>query len=100
MTPGADRAPGRRDGDKQPSRSTSGFLDERRPVEDDEQACAIDGCWLVMTVAFEPGFGRAVAKEPWEDLPADYNVARGRLWPLVLAWIGVGPAVTRTLRIV
>jgi hypothetical protein len=74
------------------------FLNERWPVEDDEQAWAIGGCWLGMTVAFEFGFGRAVAKESWEDLLADYNVARGRLWPLVLAWIGVGPVVTRKLR--
>jgi len=78
-------------------------LDERWPIEDDQQARTIGGCWLAMTVAFEFefefGFGRAVAKESWEDLLADYDVARGRLWPMVLAWIGVGPVVTRRLRI-
>jgi hypothetical protein len=26
------------------------------------------------------------------ELVADYNLARGRAWPLVLAWIAIGPA--------
>jgi hypothetical protein len=48
--------------------------------------------WLALTVAFEFVFGRLVAKQSWSDLVADYNLARGRTWPLVLAWIAIGPA--------
>jgi hypothetical protein len=51
-----------------------------------------------MTVGFEFAFGRLVAKQSWQDLLADYNLARGRTWPLVLAWIAAGPAVVPGLR--
>ena len=34
--------------------------------------------WLGLTLAFEFGFGRLVAKQSWEQLLADYNVAAGR----------------------
>ena len=54
--------------------------------------------WLGLTVAFEFGFGRLVAKQSWEDLLSDYNVARGRTWPLVLAWIAAGPAAVREIQ--
>ena len=73
-------------------------LDARWPIEDDAEARAIGAAWLAMTVAFEVGFGRLVAKASWADLLADYNVARGRTWPLVLAWLAAGPAITRRLR--
>jgi hypothetical protein len=51
--------------------------------------------WLGLTLAFEFGFGRLVAKQSWEQLLADYNVAAGRTWPLVLAWLATGPELTR-----
>jgi len=54
--------------------------------------------WLALTVAFEFGFGRSVAHASWQDLLADYDLRKGRLWPLVLAWINLGPAVIRARR--
>jgi hypothetical protein len=54
--------------------------------------------WLALTVAFEFGFGRLVAKQSWDELLADYDVAEGRTWPFVLAWIAAGPAAVRALR--
>jgi hypothetical protein len=43
------------------------------------------GCvWLALTMTFELGFGRFVSGSSWSELLADYNLARGRLWPLVL----------------
>src|SRR3954465_6319305 len=44
-----------------------------------------------VTIAFEFGFGRAVAQKPWEELLADYDLARGRLWLLIPAWMALGP---------
>jgi hypothetical protein len=35
---------------------------------------------------------RVVPKQSWSDLVTDYNLATGRAWPLVLAWIAIGPA--------
>jgi hypothetical protein len=40
--------------------------------------------WLVLTVAFELLLGHYVAGATWETQLADYNLLRGRLWPLVL----------------
>jgi len=40
--------------------------------------------WLGLTLAFEFGFGHYVAGKPWHELMADYNVAAGRIWILVL----------------
>ena len=55
---------------------------------------AIVGCiWLGLTVAFEFLFGHFVAGHAWSDLLADYNLLAGRLWPLVLLWVAIAPAV-------
>ncbi len=43
----------------------------------------VGATWLVLTLAFEFGFGRASGR-PWQELLADYDLAHGRLWPLVL----------------
>ena len=48
---------------------------------------------LVLTVGFEFGFGRTVAKRSWNELVRDYDLAAGHTWPLVLAWIAAGPAI-------
>ena len=49
--------------------------------------------WTAMTVAFEFGFFHLVMGVAVEDLLADYNVLRGRLWVLVLATVLLGPIV-------
>lgn len=71
------------------------LLQRRWPLGGRSEALRIGGAWVGLTVAFEFTFGRLVAKKPWRELVADYNVARGRLWPLVLAWIAIGPEVAR-----
>jgi hypothetical protein len=40
--------------------------------------------WLCLTLAFEFLGGHFIAHAPWKRLLADYNVARGRIWILVL----------------
>jgi glyoxylase-like metal-dependent hydrolase (beta-lactamase superfamily II) len=44
-----------------------------------------------LTVAFEFGFGHFIAGKSWDDLRADYDVFRGRLWVLVLLTTTVAP---------
>jgi hypothetical protein len=73
------------------------LLERRWPIPTTGEALAIGACWSAMTVVFEFGFGRTLAKQSWEALLADYDVRKGRTWPFVLAWIGVGPAVVRGL---
>jgi hypothetical protein len=72
-------------------------LHHRWPIATDREAAEVGAAWLALTMGFELAFGRAVAKQSWQELVADYNVARGRMWPLVLAWIAIGPMVTRRL---
>jgi hypothetical protein len=70
-------------------------LRRRRPLIDRRQATRIGQIWLGMTVLCEFGLGRLVAKKSWKDLLADYNLLRGRTWPLVLLWLRKGPAIIR-----
>lgn len=63
------------------------------PIESKSQAVIIGVCWLVMTVAFEFGFGHYVAGHPWEKLTADYNLLEGRVWSLFLIWVAIMPTV-------
>jgi hypothetical protein len=73
-------------------------LDARWPLRDTREAVEVGMGWLALTVAFEFGFGRLVAKQSWDELLADYDLAEGRTWPFVLAWIAAGPAAVRARR--
>ncbi len=68
-------------------------LDQRWPLPSRRSALRVGMAWLLMTLGFEFGFGRLVAKQTWSELMADYDVVHGRTWPLVLLWITIGPAV-------
>ena len=48
---------------------------------------------VVATVVFETVLGRFVDHKPWDELLGHYNLLRGQLWPLVLAWLAVTPFV-------
>ena len=74
------------------------LLARRRPLSSTREALQVGAAWLALTIAFEFGFGRGVAHTSWDELLADYDVREGRLWPLVLAWIALGPAVVRARR--
>ncbi len=56
------------------------------------QALLIGLLWLVLTLAFEFGFGRYRGKA-WSVLLEDYNILRGRLWVLILVWISIAPYI-------
>jgi len=49
--------------------------------------------WYTATIGFETFMGRVLLKQPWSVVLANYNLARGRLWSVVLAVILVWPAV-------
>jgi hypothetical protein len=57
------------------------------------RAIAIGLIWMVLTVAFEFGFGHFVAGQPWSRLLHDYNLLRGRVWVLVVVWVALAPYV-------
>jgi hypothetical protein len=71
------------------------WLQRRWPLRDDRAALTTGATWLALTVAFEFGFGRAVAGHSWDALLADYDLSEGRVWSLVLAWLALGPFTVR-----
>lgn len=73
------------------------LANRRWPITTATEAWSIGLCWLLMTMAFEFGFGHYVAGHAWERLLADYNLLRGRVWPLFLGWITVAPFVMHKL---
>jgi hypothetical protein len=66
-------------------------------IESTSQAFIIGGCWLIMTVAFEFGFGHYIVGHTWEKLTADYNLLQGRVWSLFLVWMAIMPFVIHKL---
>ena len=48
-------------------------------------AWRIGALWTAMTIAFEFLGGHYLFGAPWSKLLADYNIAAGRIWILVLA---------------
>jgi len=69
-------------------------LERRWPLPSRGAAARVGAFWLVLTVAFEFGLGRARGLS-WREAGADYDLTKGRTWPLVLLWIAVGPSVIR-----
>ena len=67
------------------------------PIQSASQSWIIGLSWLVLTVAFEFGFGHFVAGHSWEKLFADYNILRGRVWSIFLVWVVVVPFVVYKL---
>jgi hypothetical protein len=72
-------------------------LERRWPIETRKEALRIGAIWVGLTATFEFGFGHYVAKEEWSELLRDYDLARGRVWGLVLVWLGLGPLAVREL---
>jgi hypothetical protein len=54
---------------------------------------ALSAALVIATVLFETVVGRVVDHKSWPELLGHYNLARGELWPLVLAWLAITPFV-------
>lgn len=49
--------------------------------------------WMTATIAFEFIFGHYVMNHSWKELIKDYNIFKGKVWPLVLLAELIGPIV-------
>lgn len=58
----------------------------------------IGAFWTVLTICFEFFFGLVVAKKSLEQILADYDIFRGRIWVLVLATTFWGPVLAGYIR--
>jgi hypothetical protein len=74
-------------------------VERRWPLPTARAAAAVGLGWAGLTVAFEFGLGHYVAGQGWSTLLADYNLRRGRLWPVVVAAVAVAPAAARASRL-
>jgi hypothetical protein len=72
-------------------------LERRWPIATRRQAVEVGAAWAGLTVAFEFVFGLYVEGKSWEELAGAYDLTEENLWPAVLLWIAVGPAVVREL---
>lgn len=54
---------------------------------------AVSAAWLLMTLAFEFSIGLGVDKKPVRELLENYDVRKGKLWPVVLATVVAAPFV-------
>ena len=63
----------------------------RWPPVSAREAWYIGLFWMALTVAFEFLFFHYVGGHSWEALLANYDMAKGRLWPLILVWVAIAP---------
>jgi hypothetical protein len=54
--------------------------------------------WLALTLVFEFGAGHYLFGRPWSVLLQDYDLARGRLWILVLVTTAAAPLLAARAR--
>lgn len=59
---------------------------------------AVGLLWLILTLAFEIGFGRFVVGASWERLAADYDVLEGGLLPFGMIVLLLSPLIAGKLR--
>ncbi|MCA8941101.1 MAG: hypothetical protein KDB80_00960 [Planctomycetes bacterium] len=62
------------------------------------EAWTVGLTWLLLTLAFEFLAGHYVFGYPWQRLLADYDLSRGRIWPLVLVASFAAPALAVRIR--
>lgn len=68
----------------------AGFLARRWPLRSRRSAVRVGILWLALTLAFETGLGKARGVSTRDQL-AEYDVRRGKLWPLALLVIALAP---------
>jgi hypothetical protein len=73
------------------------LVDRLWPFPSPRTAIVVGVIWLILTIAFEFGLGRATGK-PWSVLLADYNLLAGRLWALVPLGVAIAPWLMWRLR--
>lgn len=57
------------------------------------QSLGVGLLWLLLTLAFEFGFGRFVQGKSWSQLLEAYTFRDGNIWPVVLAVTFLAPLV-------
>jgi hypothetical protein len=61
------------------------------PPTSEGEAVRIGLVWVCLTVAFETFMGTVLLRQPIRRVLSDYDVTRGRVWPLFLVWLAIAP---------
>ncbi len=64
---------------------------------EDRALLGIGASWIAGTILFEFGFGHFIDGKSWSELTHDYNIAEGRLWPVVLLVIFLAPLIVKRI---
>jgi hypothetical protein len=68
----------------------------RLDLRSDSDSVFVGLLWLILTFVAETFIvGRLMGHHSWSEIFANYNIAKGNLWPLVLIFIGVLPFLLR-----
>lgn len=68
------------------------YIIRKFPPANSLQAILVGLMWLLLTLAFEFGFGR-MRGVSWSTLLHDYNLADGRIWILIPVWVAIAPYI-------
>ena len=71
------------------------FLQRHWPILNRRDAWKIGACWVILTIAFEFGFGHYVDGKSWAELRGLYDITEGKIWILVPMFMALAPAITR-----
>lgn len=66
-------------------------------VSSEADAWVVGAEWVTLTATFEFLAGHYLFRSSWEKILADYNVRRGRVWPLVLITCLLAPVLAHRL---
>lgn len=69
-----------------------GYVRVYRPSSG-QKAIFIGLLWMGLTVAFEFLFFHYAGGHSWSELFANYNIFKGRVWVVLLAWVATAPYV-------
>jgi hypothetical protein len=68
----------------------------RLDLRSDSDAVFVGALWLILTFVAETLIvGRLMGHHSWPEIFANYNIAKGNLWPLVLIWVTTLPFILR-----
>ena len=69
-----------------------GILIMKIPPASSAQALLTGILWMLMTLAFEFGFG-TYRGNSWSKMMEDYNIYKGHIWILIPVWVAIAPYV-------
>jgi len=72
-------------------------LQRTHPIRRTSTALAVGASWVALTVALDYALDRYVAHKSWDEMVRDYDVREGRIWPLALVFMLIGPELVRHL---